>query len=88
MADTQAVVDRISADTPVRYRLTDAAVDRLKQRVGVREIEDLADRLGFSRQTFWRLRTGEYDIRLSRARQIAAIAEMPLNCAFEAVSRG
>jgi DNA-binding XRE family transcriptional regulator len=88
MADTQAVIDRISTDTPARYRLTDAAVERLKQRLGVDEIEDLADRLGFSRQTFWRLRKGEYDIRLSRARYVASVAGMTVQQVFEAVARG
>lgn len=82
MSDTQTLPS-LRPDTGERYKLTQAAIDRLKNRHGVDEIEDLASKLGFSRQTFWRLRTGKYDISLFKARQLAAQAGMPIADVFE-----
>jgi len=82
MSDTQTLPS-LHADAGGRYKLTQAAIDRLMTICGVDEIEDLAAKLGFSRQTFWRLRTGKYDISLFKARQLAAQAEMPIADVFE-----
>lgn len=88
MPDTQTVTEHLTADAFPRYKLTEAAVERLRTRLAVPDIETLGDRLGFSRQTFWRLRKGEYDIKLAEARHLAALAAWPLDRTFELVSRG
>lgn len=82
MADTQVIERPITADTR-RWRLTADAVQRLMQVLDVTEIEELGTACGFSRQTFWRLRTGEYDIRMSEARRLADIAGWSLTRMFE-----
>ncbi len=87
MTDTQVAEEGISADAPAPYRLTDPAVRRLMRVLNVTEIEELRSRLGFSRMTFYRLRTGGHDIRLSEARRLAAIAGWPLHRMFVEVKR-
>lgn len=87
MADTQVLERGINPDAPARWKLTEPAVRRLMRVLDVTEIEELHRRLGFSRQTFWRLRTGGYDCRLSEARHLADIAGWPLTRMFEAVDR-
>lgn len=84
MADTQVIDRDITNDAaPAYWRLTDAAVRRLMRRLNVATVEELGDRLGFSRQTFWRLRAGTYDIRMSEARNLATLAAWPLSRMFE-----
>lgn len=83
MADTQVIDRDITTDAaPAYWRLTDAAVQRLMRRLNVDTVDVLSARLGFSRQTFWRLRAGTYDIRMSEARRLAAIAGWPLTRMF------
>jgi DNA-binding XRE family transcriptional regulator len=82
MPDTPAIGAGINIDAH-RVRITPAAVERAKTRLGVGQIDDLAERLGFSRQTFWRLRRGEYDIRMSEARATAALVGWPIERVFE-----
>lgn len=87
MPDT-AIAVGITSDAEPRLKLTNAAIERAKRKLGVDTIDQLADRLGFSRQTFWRLRKGEYDIRLSEATAIAEQIDWPITRAFERVARG
>lgn len=88
MADTQTADPRIGGDTRVRYQLTHAAVEQAKRRLKTNSIHTLADRLGYTRQTFWRLRTGDYDIPLAEALHLAKQIGWPLDRTFEQVSRG
>ncbi|MFI6228551.1 hypothetical protein ACIBCR_14720 [Micromonospora echinospora] len=88
MADTQTATACITRDAPPRYQLTPAAVKQAMRRLQVDEIEDLAEKLGFSRQTFWRLRRGEHDIRLSDAYAVARKVGWPLDRTFCEVARG
>ncbi|MFY1595415.1 hypothetical protein [Micromonospora sp. WMMD737] len=89
MADTQVVEPGITTDaTPAYWRLTDAAVERLMTRLGVTEIDALATRLGYPRMTFYRLRKGLHDIRMSRAQEIARLCDWPLHDTFQQVTHG
>lgn len=88
MADTQLAEPRIRTDAQLRYKLKPAAVDHAMRRLDATDINDLAAKLGFSRQTFWRLRNGDYDIRLSEAMAVAQRIGWPLNRTFEQVRRG
>lgn len=86
MADTQTLERSIAPDAaPTRLKLTEAGVNRLMTVLRVTEVDDLATRLGFSRQTFWRLRTGDHDIRLSKATLLCRIARWPMRRMFEQV---
>lgn len=75
----------IRSDTAPRLypRLTAAAVERAKIRLNITDIDALARRLGFSRQSFWRVRRGQYDIRLSHALRVAGVIGWPLHRVFE-----
>jgi hypothetical protein len=84
MPDTHTTPGSISLDAP-RVRITQAAVDRAMRRLGARTIDGLAKRLGFSRQTFWRLRRGDYDIRWSEIQTTAHAIGWPARRVFEAV---
>jgi DNA-binding XRE family transcriptional regulator len=64
-------------------QLTARAVERAKSRLGITDLEELASALGFSRQSFWRVRRGEYDIRLSHALTIANRIGLPLHKVFQ-----
>lgn len=75
----------IETDATLRLKLTDAAVDRGKRVFGVDTLDDLADKLGFARMTFWRLRVGEYDIRLSKAMSVSDQLGWPITRVFERV---
>lgn len=88
MADTHTATACITTDASPRYQLTPAAVDHAKRRLRVNKTEDLATKLGFSRQTFWRLRRGTYDIPLHEAYAIADRIGMPLDRAFRPVTHG
>lgn len=85
MPDTATAVG-ITEDAEPRLKLTDAAVERAKRKLGVDTIDEVRLRFGFSRQTFWRLRRGEYDIRLSEATSIAERINWPIDRAFERVA--
>lgn len=78
----------IKEDAELRLKLTDAAIQRAMRRLRIGTIDELGDRLGFSRQTFWRLRRGEYDIRLSKATAVAEQIDWPIDRVFEPVARG
>ncbi len=74
------------ADTPqgVHPRLTDAAIERAKTLLNVQDIDGLAKALGFSnRATLWRARNGKTPIRLTDARRISRLVNLPLEQAFE-----
>jgi hypothetical protein len=64
-------------------RLTAAAVERAKIRLNTSDIDALGQRLGFSRQSFWRVRRGQYDIRLSHALRVSDAIGWPLHRVFE-----
>lgn len=73
------------ADTPRGPfpRLNPAAVERAKTWLDITDIDALGKELGFSRQSFWRVRRGEYDIRLSHALTVAERLQIPLYQAFD-----
>lgn len=69
-------------------RLSAAAVEHAKTKLGVDGVDDLCRELGFtSRQTFWRARRGHYDVRLSHAYAIAERLSWPISRVFEAADR-
>lgn len=88
MADTQIAASRINTDTHVRFQLTPAAVEQAKRRLKASDITTLGDKLGYTRQTFWRLRTGQRAVPLSEALAVAKRIGWPLDRAFEQVPRG
>ena len=88
MADTQTVAPRINPDARVRYQLTPAAVEQAKRRLKTNDIATLGDKLGYSRQTFWRVRTGQRPVHLPEALAVAKLIGWPLDRAFVQVSRG
>jgi len=85
MLDTQMKPEGIAADTADGPfpRLTTAAIERAKGRLGVTDIESLGAALGFSRMNFWRVRRGLYDIRYSHAKRVADQCGLPLTETFE-----
>ncbi|MFF0821164.1 hypothetical protein ACFYUR_12335 [Micromonospora haikouensis] len=87
MADTQTA-PRINPDARVRYQLAPAAVEQAKRRLKTDDIATLGGKLGYSRQTFWRVRTGQRAVPLSEALAVAKLIGWPLDRAFEQVSRG
>lgn len=84
--DTEQAAARIEPDehrTGPYRRLTDAAVERAKTRLGARGVDDLATKLGLgNRMVLWRARHGFYDIPLSRADAIAKLVGWPLSKVF------
>ncbi|TDC25947.1 hypothetical protein E1211_30545 [Micromonospora sp. 15K316] len=86
MADTQTSSRDISTDAPPRWRLTDAGVNRLKKVTGINSTDALGARFGFPKMTWWRLRNGHYDIRMSEARHLADTARWSLDRMFERVT--
>ena len=90
-ADTERADSGIQSDelrTGPYRRLTDAAIERAKNRLGARGVDDLATKLGFgNRMVLWRVRHGLYDIPLSRADAIAKQLGWPLSKVFEEPSR-
>lgn len=64
-------------------RLTPLALEHAKSLLGITDLDALGAELGFSRQTFWRLRRGECDIRLSRAIAVAEKLRMPIHQVFD-----
>lgn len=87
MPDT-ATRPGISNDAELRLRITPAAINRARRRLHVHTIDELGERLGFSRQTFWRLRHGKHDIRLSKATAVAQQIGWPIDRVFEPVTHG
>jgi hypothetical protein len=83
--DTQTPTEGIMTDTDIGPypRLTAAAVERAKTRLNISDIDALGQELGFSRQSFWRVRRGQYDIRLSHAWKVAERIGWPLHRVFE-----
>ncbi|MFC0504281.1 hypothetical protein [Micromonospora costi] len=89
MADTQTLERGITTDARARWRLTDQALRRLKRVTGISSTDELGARLGFpSRMTWWRLRNGLYDIRMSEAQHLSDVAGWPISRMFERVSAG
>ncbi len=88
--DTQTVQEVIVADTAdgPYPRLTAAAVERAKTRLNIIDIDALGQELGFSRQSFWRVRRGQLDIRLSHALRVANAIGWPLHRVFEGGTHG
>lgn len=75
---------RNDAATGSYLQLTPAAVERAKTTLGVDNVDDLWQGLGFSsRMTFWRARRGQYDIRLSHALKVAETIGWPLSKVFQ-----
>lgn len=64
-------------------RLSPAAVERAKTRLGITELDSLGTALGFSRPGFWRVRRGLFDIRYSHALRIAGRLGWPVHEVFE-----
>lgn len=85
MLDTQIAPEGIKADaaTGPYPRLLPAAVERAKALLGISDIDALGEQLGFSRQSFWRLRNGKHDVRLSRALEVAEAVDLPLHLTFD-----
>jgi hypothetical protein len=84
--DTEIAPQGITSDTATGpyMRLTPAAVERAKTKLGVDSVDDLWQELGFSsRMTFWRARRGLYDIRLSHALSVASLIGWPLSRVFK-----
>lgn len=89
MLDTQTRPEGLVDDTAngPYPRLTPTAVERAKTLLGITEIGELAEALGFSRMNFWRVRRGLYDIRYSHARRVADQLNMPLDQVFHGGAR-
>jgi hypothetical protein len=86
MLDTQTRPEDVVSDTdPGPYpRLTPAAVERAKVRLGIRDLKTLGTALGFNgRMTFYRARNGNYDIPYSHAQRIARQIGMTVEQAFD-----
>lgn len=64
-------------------RLTAAAVERAKTRLGISKLERLGDALGFSYAGFHRVRQGQLNIRYSHALRVARQIGWPLSKTFE-----
>lgn len=64
-------------------RLSAAAVERAKTKLGITELDSLGTALGFSRPGFWRARQGLLDIRYSHALRIANRIGWPVSRVFE-----
>lgn len=74
------VVDAFASPYP---RLRPVAIEHAKKHLGIWDLDALAKELGFSRQSFWRVRRGEYDIRLSHALRVCQALNWPLYRVFE-----
>lgn len=85
MLDTQIAPEVIVADTAIGPypRLLPAAVEHAKTLLGISDIDALGEELGFSRQSFWRLRNGKHDVRLSQALKVAEAIDLPLHLTFD-----
>lgn len=81
MPDTQ-LAQSIASDTPFP-RITTEALDRAMARTGSSQFDELAQKIGLSRQTFWRARRGTCNIRLVDARRVAKAAGLRVERCFE-----
>lgn len=93
MLDTQTADELpvgISGDTQLGSYplLRGAAVERAKTKLGIEDLNTLAGALGFSRQSFWRVRRGEFDIPLSHSLRIARLLGWPLGRCFDNLDGG
>ncbi|MFI1194014.1 hypothetical protein ACH4T9_12265 [Micromonospora sp. NPDC020750] len=88
MADTQTAAPSIIRDARVRYQLTPAAVEEAKRRLNTDNIATLGAQLGYTRQTFWRLRTGKRGAPLSEALVLAERIGLAFDKAFKQAPRG
>lgn len=79
---------RVSLDAGERLKLNDAAVARAKRVFGTDSYTKLAEQMGFTRNTFYRLRAGRYDIRLSKAAAVASQLGWTIDRTFTTVPRG
>ncbi|MCX5066585.1 hypothetical protein OOJ91_11925 [Micromonospora lupini] len=86
MGDTQTLERGITPDAPPRLRLTDAAVKRLMRATGIKSVIALGRHFGYPPMTWWRLRVGLYDCRISEAQQLADCAGWPVSRMFEQVT--
>ena len=78
--DVESVISAARGPYP---RLTPAAVERAKTKLGTSEINALGAKLGFSEMTFYRLRVGLFDIRYSDALRVAAELNWPVARCFD-----
>lgn len=83
MTDTLLRHRGVTPDTTPRYRLTPAAVQRACRVFGVRRKEDLAEPLGISRSSFFRLLEGNYRVSLAQATHWADQLGWPIGRVFE-----
>jgi hypothetical protein len=86
MPDTLLRTEGVAHDPDYRFKLTRAAVERAKERHGLRNDEAVWTAMGLSRSTFYRLLAGTHDIRLSEAAAFAEWVNWPLDTAFERVT--
>ncbi|WP_328344935.1 helix-turn-helix transcriptional regulator [Micromonospora sp. NBC_00421] len=83
MTDTLVLHRGVKADTDTRYRLTPAAAQHALRVLGLRRKEDLAEHLGISRSSLFRLFDGNYRISLAQAEQWANLIGWPIRRVFE-----
>lgn len=89
MADTQTAAPRITRDAPRRYQLTEAAIEHAKRHLNASNIDAVAQKLGYSRQTFWRLRHDKgRKIPLAEATAVAQKIGLTIDQAFRQAPRG
>lgn len=86
MTDTVVVPVGVRSDTSVRFRLTKAAAERAKSKLGLRRYDDIATVMGLSRRSFYRLLEGTYSISLADAVAFCEQIGWPVTRAFERVA--
>lgn len=88
MPDTSIGGRGVDRDTDVRFRLTKTAAERAKSRLGLRRYDDIAELMGISRRSFYRLLEGTFPISLNQAAAFSDQIDWPLTRAFERLPRG
>ncbi|WP_341720017.1 helix-turn-helix transcriptional regulator [Micromonospora sp. FIMYZ51] len=84
MPDTLSADSGVTTDTHTpRYRLTRAAAERARRKLGLRRLDSLATHLGISRSSFFRLLAGTYPISLNQAAAFADEIGWPITRVFE-----
>lgn len=86
MTDTMVEPASVRPDTTVRFKLTKAAAERAKAKLGLRRYDDVAKVMGLSRRSFYRLLEGTYSISLADAVAFCEQIGWPVTRAFERVS--
>ncbi|WP_433460757.1 hypothetical protein [Micromonospora sp. CA-248212] len=72
-----------SADLGTGYRLTKAAANQAKTVLGFTKYEEVAQHMGISRRSFFRLLSGNYPISLNQAADFCDLIGWPLAEAFQ-----